>query len=247
VPDAIAYTDPMKTHEDLMKQRRRWINSSLFAFLYVWKNYYFNAMESRHSFLDKYVRLNLSMILALLSFATSYLTPSIYFYVLFATIYQIQPNNIYVQIASKVVSIVYIMVYLVGVAGGLTGSIWTKHAHIVSSILSIFTFAMWGLVVYNIIVIYLGFGNTGIDWTSFNQVSVLVMTGINLGVFYIVVFMHMPSHCGFVIRLFKDQISYLSYQGAYAQTMVAHAFCNVDDVSWGTKGSTGAHGGGKKY
>ena len=40
MPDAVAYTDPMKTHEDLMKQRRRWINSSLFAFLYVWKNYF---------------------------------------------------------------------------------------------------------------------------------------------------------------------------------------------------------------
>ena len=43
VPDAGARTDPMKTHTDLMKQRRRWINSSLFAFLYVFKNYYFNA------------------------------------------------------------------------------------------------------------------------------------------------------------------------------------------------------------
>ena len=248
VPDAVAYTDPMKTHEDLMKQRRRWINSSLFAFLYVWKNYYFNAMESRHSFADKYIKLNLSMVLALLSFATSYVTPAIYFYVLFATIFQIAPSNLYVQIAAKVVSIIYIMVYLVGVAGGLTGAIWTKHAHIVSGILSFFTFAMFGLVVYNIIVIYLGFGTTGIDWTSFNQVSVLVMTGINLGVYYIVVFMHIPSHCKFVWRLFMDQISYLSYQGAYAQTMVAHAFCNVDDVSWGTKGSTAAHGaGGKKY
>ena len=43
IPDAGARTDPMKTHMDLMKQRRRWINSSLFAFLYVFKNYYFNA------------------------------------------------------------------------------------------------------------------------------------------------------------------------------------------------------------
>ena len=94
VPDAIAYTDPMKTHEDLMKQRRRWINSSLFAFLYVFKNYYFNAMESYHGFWDKYINLNLSMVLALLSFVTSYLTPSLYFYVLFSTSYQISPNDV---------------------------------------------------------------------------------------------------------------------------------------------------------
>lgn len=44
VPDAIAFTDPMKSHEQLMIQRRRWINSSYFAFLYVFRNYYYNAM-----------------------------------------------------------------------------------------------------------------------------------------------------------------------------------------------------------
>ncbi len=246
VPDAVAKTDPMKTHEDLMKQRRRWINSSLFAFLYVLKNYYFNAMESKHSFADKYIKLNLSMLLSLLSFATSYATPAIYFYILFATIYQIDPNNTFILIASKVVPIIYVMTYLCAVAGGLTGAVWAKNAQIVSNILSFFTFGMWGLVTYNIIFVYLGFTTTGIDFTSFSQVSILVMTVINLLIYYVVVFMHMPTHCGFVWRLIKDQISYLAFQGAYAQTMVAHAFCNVDDVSWGTKGSTAQHGG-KKY
>ena len=106
---------------------------------------------------------------------------------------------------------------------------------------------MWALVTYNITVVYLGFGNTGIDFGNFNQVSVLVLTAINLGVYYFVIFMHIPTHCKFVCRIFIDQISYLTWQGAYAQTMVANAFCNVDDVSWGTKGSTAAHGGGKKY
>jgi chitin synthase len=185
------------------------------------------------------------MILALLSFCTSYLTPSIYFYVLYQTISQISTSSA-CQITAKVVSILYVMIYLVAVAGGLTGSVWTKHAHMISAVLSVFTFGMWGLVAYNITVIYLGLGSTGIDWTSFNQVSILVMSGTNIGMFYFVVFMHMPTHCGFVWKLIKDQISYLTYQGAYAQTMVAHAFCNVDDVSWGTKGSTSGHGG-KKY
>jgi len=44
VPDGVAFTDPMKDHKTLLGQRRRWINSSLFAFLYVWKNYYFNVL-----------------------------------------------------------------------------------------------------------------------------------------------------------------------------------------------------------
>ena len=94
----------------------------------MFKNYYFNAMESYHGFWDKYINLNLSMVLALLSFVTSYLTPSIYFYILFSTIYQINPNDVATVIVAKVVAITYVMIYLIAVAGGLTGSVWSKHA-----------------------------------------------------------------------------------------------------------------------
>ena len=106
IPDAGARTDPMKSHMDLMKQRRRWINSSLFAFLYVFKNYYFNASESAHNCFDRYFKLNLSMILALLSFATSYFTPSIYFYVLYATIYQIDITSDIVAYIARVIALI---------------------------------------------------------------------------------------------------------------------------------------------
>ena len=52
IPNAKAYTDPMKDHQNLMKQRRRWINSSMYAFLYVLKNYHYNAYESNHGGFD---------------------------------------------------------------------------------------------------------------------------------------------------------------------------------------------------
>jgi chitin synthase len=128
IPNAGARTDPMKSHEDLMKQRRRWINSSLFAFLYVFKNYYFNAGESSHSGWDRYVKLNLSMFIALFSFATSYLIPSLYFYVLYSTISQVEITSFYVGIIAKVVGVLYILMYLISIAGGLSGSLWTKYA-----------------------------------------------------------------------------------------------------------------------
>ena len=31
-------------------------------------------------------------------------------------------------------------------------------------------------------------------------------------------------------------LSYLYYQAAYTHTFVIYAFCNVDDITWGTKG-----------
>lgn len=103
---------------------------------------------------------------------------------------------------------------------------------------------MLGLVTYNVIFIYLGIGDTGIDTSNFNQMSVLVMLIVNLGGYFLIVVMHVFSHKGLVWRLLCDTFSYWYYQGAYAQTLVAHAFCNVDDVSWGTKGATSAHGQG---
>ena len=102
---------------------------------------------------------------------------------------------------------------------------------------------MLALVGYNIIAIYLNLTGAGIDTTSFTTMSILAMIAINLVGYYILIFLHIPTHCNLVWRLLVGTFSYWYYQGAYAQTMVAHAFCNVDDVSWGTKGSTGAHGG----
>ncbi len=93
VPDGVAYTDPMKEHKTLLGQRRRWINSSLFAFLYVWRNYYFNVLESDHNCIRSYITINISMLFAGLSFVNSYFTPSLYFFVLYITILQIDSSS----------------------------------------------------------------------------------------------------------------------------------------------------------
>jgi hypothetical protein len=183
------------------------------------------------------------MILALLSFATSYFTPSFYFYILYSTIIQLDLTSVLISYIARVAALVYVIVCLVAIAGGLAGSVWTQHAHHVSRIFSLATIVLLVLVTYNIAVIYLNLSTTGIDFTSFTQMSVLVMVAINLGGFFFLLLIHLPTHCSLVCKLVTDVFSYWYYQGAYAQTMVMHSFCNVDDVSWGTKGSTGAHGG----
>jgi cellulose synthase/poly-beta-1,6-N-acetylglucosamine synthase-like glycosyltransferase len=137
------------------------------------------------------------------------------------------------------------MIILTAVGGGLTGKSWTKNAQVVSAILSVFTFAMWILVFYNVIFIYIGLGYSSNNSNSFNRITIIVLCFINVGSFFLILFVHLFTHPLYVLKLVIDQISYLAYQGAYSVTMVVNAFCNVDDVSWGTKGS--ANGGGKKY
>lgn len=175
-----------------MNQRRRWINSSMFAFMYVFKNYYFNVMDSRHNFYRKYISLNLSMFLALLSTFNSYITPSVYFFVLYTTIYQLGFSN--ASIIAAVVCLVYSIVFLSAVAGALTGRQWSKKAHIISYVLSIFTFLLMGLVVYNVLFIYLKVTSGTFDTTNLTLMMILVMTFLNLGCFLIIILIHIPSH-----------------------------------------------------
>lgn len=164
----------------------------MFAFMYVFKNYYFNVMDSRHNFYRKYISLNLSMLLALLSTFNSYITPSVYFFVLYTTIYQLGFNN--ASIIAAVVCLVYSIVFLSAVAGALTGRQWSKKAHIISYVLSIFTFLLLGLVVYNVLFIYLKITSGRFDTTNITLMMILVMTFLNLGCFLIILLIHIPSH-----------------------------------------------------
>lgn len=183
------------------------------------------------------------MVLSLLSFATSYFTPSLYFYVIYATVAQISSTSDATSYLARILSLIFVLVYMVAIAGGLSGSVWTKHAEAVSIVFSFITFSMLGLVTYNIVAVYLDLTANGINFKSFNQVSILVMCAINIGGYFLIIILHVFTHPKLVWRLLIDTFSYWFYQGAYSQTMVAHAFCNVDDVSWGTKGSTSQHGG----
>lgn len=231
----------MKSHEQLMIQRRRWINSSYFAFMYVLRNYYYNAMESSHNFMRKYILLGFSMLLALISFINGYLIPAFYLFALYTTIVQ-SASNIVVQYAAEVLTLIYIFMILLCVVWSLFGQEWTKKAHYLSYIFSFYTFLLLSLVIYNVVGVYLQIDYTKKFFDLFKDTesaTVLIITSINVFAYIIIALIHMPTHFKFVWRLLIDVISYLAYQGAYSHVMLIYAFCNVDNVSWGTKGNKG--------
>lgn len=95
------------------------------------------------------------MIFAGLSFINAYFTPSLYWFVLYITIAQIDNSSELCAGMATLVSAIYCFVIVAAVGGSLIGKEWENHAHIVSAILSIFTFGMSGLVVYSIVGVYL--------------------------------------------------------------------------------------------
>jgi chitin synthase len=126
------------------------------------------------------------------------------------------------------------------------GNAWIAYARYISIVMAVYIFGVIGLVAYNIVGVYLDLAGSGVNTNNFSQMSVLVMILINLGIYALIVILHLFTHPAYVMKLLLNQISYISYQGAYTMTMIIHAFCNVDDVSWGTKGSLSTTGT-KKY
>lgn len=113
----------------------------------------------------------------------------------------------------------------------------------ISRIIAFFTYFLMLLIGEIIVRTILKFANST-DRTA-NQWIVFVLLVANAAAKLIVLLMHLPSHPREVWAYIWGWVSYLSYQGVYTHTMVIFSFCNVDDVSWGTKGATDS--GEKKF
>ncbi|KAL4468647.1 hypothetical protein ABPG74_005150 [Tetrahymena malaccensis] len=89
IPDAKAFTDPVGTLEEFMNQRRRWINSTMFALDYVLKHYSFHVEESSHSSTEKGFLLPFNMLFAKIGDINSYFIPAFYFFVALMSSFQL--------------------------------------------------------------------------------------------------------------------------------------------------------------
>lgn len=102
----------------------------------------------------KYVLLSISMILAFISFLNGYLIPAFYCFALYTTIVQ-SASNVVVQYAAEVLTLLYIFMIILCVVWSLYGQEWTKKAYYLSYIFSVYTFLVLGLVIYNVVGVYL--------------------------------------------------------------------------------------------
>ena len=52
----------------------------------------------------------------------------------------------------------------------------------------------------------------------------------------LVLFFHLTCHTKRVFEVIRDSIWYFYYSANYSLKIVVYAFCNIDDLSWGSKG-----------
>ncbi|KAL4443113.1 hypothetical protein ABPG74_002180 [Tetrahymena malaccensis] len=89
IPDAQAFTDPVESLEEFMNQRRRWINSTLYALDYVLKHFAFHVQESSHSRFSKYFLLPFNMLFAKIGKLNTYFIPAFYMFVALTSSFQL--------------------------------------------------------------------------------------------------------------------------------------------------------------
>lgn len=107
--------------------------------------------------------LPLSMILAKLSFINGYFTPAFFFFTLYTTVKQ-SASMSWVPYIANLTGLLYVLTVFVCVGGSLMGVIWTKHAWKASLVFTFFTVLMLGLVIWNVIGVYIGTAN--LTWSG---------------------------------------------------------------------------------
>lgn len=108
----------------------------------------------------------------------------------------------------------------------LTNKVFT----VISSILGYYYLLLWGMIINTVV------GNYII--TQKNETSLIIlggMIGISIGSVFLIICFHLVSPRR-VWDIVRSTISYIYFSGCYTHTLIVYAFCNIDDVGWGTKG-----------
>ncbi|KAL4476141.1 hypothetical protein ABPG74_009874 [Tetrahymena malaccensis] len=70
------------------------------------------------------------------------------------------------------------------------------------------------------------------------KIYMLTMIGLNYGSFFVSLFIHLLFQPFIAWNIFISFMSYWIYSPIYNHILLIFSFCNIDDVTWGTKGLT---------
>ena len=219
VPGAVAVTDPPKSLEQFMKQRRRWINGSNFASFYVLSNCY-GIFKSRHSKTRKFAMFFLFLYYFLNSLLTWILVGSFYatFSILLRATFPADDTDKIGDTANTIENI-YIMCLLLTTIWALCKAI-QKSGFLYCLVTVIFGLGMY--LSYFTLVQYFISEETKSTETAFAIIIILgsyfLPTLLNI---------HRINHgVVFIGGLF----AYLFLAPFYINVLVIYSFCNTHDV-----------------
>ncbi|ANB10975.1 chitin synthase CHS1 [Sugiyamaella lignohabitans] len=242
VKSAHAETDVPDKLDELVLQRRRWLNGSFFAAVYA-QVHMFAIWRSSHSILRK-LSLHLEFLYQMVSMLFSWFSIGNYFLVFRILTSSLSDSSLGFA-PGKILSVLFLWIYagcLVTIFVLSFGNRPSGTAHFYYAIVAFFAFLMAYLMFAAIYISvksveYAICANGGfspalvVKNQTFRDLVISILSTYAL--YFISSFLFFePWH------MFTSFLQYLLISPSYINVLNVYAFCNIHDISWGTKGDT---------
>ncbi|KAK9465692.1 chitin synthase-domain-containing protein [Lipomyces arxii] len=250
VKSAHAETDVPDQLQELIQQRRRWLNGSFFAALYS-LTHAFNIWRSNHSFLRK-IMLNVEFLYQLFSMLFSWFAVGNFFLVFRLLTTSLGAANLHFS-PGLTLGVILEWFYIAALASCFVLAFGNRpqgtrrfYAAMVWFFALLMGYLIFAVIFVTVKAVAAVIDKEGIlTAKSFVTDSVLRGIVVSLASTYILYFLSsfLFLEFGHMVHSF---IQYLLISPSYINVLNVYAFCNIHDISWGTKGDTGAKGDVRK-
>ncbi|KAI3647606.1 hypothetical protein MP228_007827 [Amoeboaphelidium protococcarum] len=230
IKDAIAETDVPPTAHEFISQRRRWNNGSMFCSAYA----IFNLgrfYSTNHSIMRK-LCLTFEMFYSFINLLFGWFGIG-NFYLSFYLLTQQTFRQQYVivfELLRYAYWAVIISIFVCGLGNRPQGA---KVIYIGSMV--VFALVMCYLLTISVLLIIQAWPTSGTSWIVNGGTSrdIVLAVASTYGVYFLSSLMY-----GELIHIVTCIIQYLLLLPSYINTVSVYAYCNINDISWGTKGAT---------
>lgn len=215
VKNALATTDAPPTLLELLKQRRRWLNGSFFAMIYVLMHIHQFWTDGGHSFPRKFAISCEFLFYALSTFLNWFMVGSLFICVYY-TVKLGMLRDYYVVVLAVLISYTFsILIQLIFALGHKPDSLEWVYQAIATC--------------YAILMILLLY--TAIDYSLIHNPNwwYRVAFLITFGGYFVAGAMHGE------FSVFLSYVVYFLLLPTFLTIFTLYSFCNIDDLSWGTK------------
>ncbi|CUM65744.1 chitin synthase I [Priceomyces carsonii] len=241
---ASAETDVPEGLAEFILQRRRWLNGSFFAAIYALAHFP-KLWRSSHS-IGRKLFLHVEFFYQFLNLVVSWFSIGSYFLVFRILTTSLSDSDLNFA-PGNILSVVFLWLYLASIVTTFVLSFGnkpkgTERFYIVivvffAILMAYMIFAAIFMAVHSIQEIYKD--HTKITVKLFIQNAefrdLVVATCSTYALYFVASFLYFePWH------MFTSFIQYILLSPSYINVLNIYAFCNIDDISWGTKGDTGA-------
>lgn len=244
VKSASAETDVPEGLAEFILQRRRWLNGSFFAATYsMW--HFPKIWKSSHSIWRK-LFLHIEFIYQFINLIVSWFSIGSYFLVFRILTTSLADSDLHFA-PGNVLSVIFLWLYLASLTTTFVLSFGNKPKGTEKFYVVIVLFFAILMVYMIFAAIYMAVYAIEDIYKSHTKITValffkntefrdlVVATASTYALYFLASFLYLePWH------MFTSFIQYLLLSPAYVNVLNIYAFCNIDDISWGTKGDTGA-------